>query len=214
MPFGNYEELCDTVLQWIDRDEEDLDRIQDMVWLAECEIQGRIEFRLEDKIKTDTSIAGQEYIQLPQDYQGGGVIRWDDPTQPAIEVSTMDRVDFALKLPPASSRAGAVNMQVGAIWGERLYIGPVADEGIYHFFYKAGIQHLGKDMATNTLLREYPGTLHYGALVQSAPFFGQDHRMELWERLYNKAIQTAEAKEEKARNSHGPLRQRVDHVVT
>ena len=57
----------------------------------------------------------------------------------------------------------------------------------------------------NWLLRDAPDVLLYGALVQAAPYLGEDQRIAIWSGLYQSGIDALNIETEKARVA-GPLR--------
>jgi len=98
--------------------------------------------------------------------------------------------------------------------GSELWLAPApggADE--YTLFYLGRLKPLGPDNSTNRILKDAPDALLYGALMHSAPFIGDDQRIQLWGALYAQAKQDYKVLEWKARTSGGPLRVRPDHSV-
>lgn len=57
----------------------------------------------------------------------------------------------------------------------------------------------------NWLLRDAPDVLLYGALVQAAPYLGEDQRIAIWSGLYQSGVDALNIENEKARVA-GPLR--------
>ena len=186
--FTDYDNLVEGVGDWLAR--EDLsERIPDFIWLTECELQRDLMLRLNDSIATGTSVANQEYIDLPADYAEGFFLRWESDTLPPVRVASFDVV---------------------AGFQKRIYLGPVPGAIAYTLFYKSGAQHLGPGNSTNILLQQYPDALLYGSLMHSAPYLGADERAMVWGQLFERAKESARQQEWRARSGHGPLRMQPD----
>ncbi len=202
LSFKDYDSLVDTVARWLARDDLAAD-IPDFIWLAECELQREVRFRLQDTTTTGTTVADQEYIEFPTDYVGGGLFRFDKDELPPIRVTSWSAVEAFKKNATGDTRVGVVH-------GTRLYVGPVPGAVAYTLFYKAGASHLSQSNPSNTILVEYPDALLYGALKHSAPFLGADERVALWNQLFTDAMRSAAQQEQRARTGHGPLHMRPD----
>lgn len=207
--FAGYAELKAAVGDWLARD--DLDgQIEDFIYLAECDIQRQIKFRMLDKIELGSTIADQNYIELPADYAEGGFLNWkSDNSLPSIEVASYDVMARHQKFPSVVYRSGG-DTTVGTLHGNRLYIGASPGKVDYEFFYKSGVQHLGKDNISNQLLRDYPDCLLFGALTLSAPYLGADERIQTWSAFYENSKEETRMAEWRARASHGVLRMRSE----
>lgn len=209
--FTDYDNLLEVIGDWLARDDLAA-RIPDFVWLAESELQRDLNLRLNDAIATGTSLAGQDYIDLPEDYVEGFFLQWDDRTLSPVTVSSFDVVARHQNGYEAQSSASA-DPRVGAFHGNRVYIGPKPGNQSYKLYYKAGTQHLGPDNQTNQVLRDYPDALLYGSLMHSAPYLGADERTLVWSQLFERAKQQAKQQEWRARTGHGPLRMQPDIAV-
>jgi hypothetical protein len=209
MPFTSYSALVATVSDWLARDDLNA-QVRDFIWLAECDVQRTVKFRLADKIEYATSIDKQSYIDLPADYAEGGFLNWiGDTTMPSIEVASYDVTAMHQKSPSFTSRSSG-DTSVGTLHGEKLHIGQSPGAVPYEFFYKSGVQHLSERVPTNTLLREYPDCLLFGALVVATPYLGSDERIETWNGFYTNAKEETRMQEWRARSGHGALRMRPD----
>lgn len=212
--FRDYDSLVATIADWLARpdDPEILAVIPTFIWLAECEIQQTVKFRLRDVIATGTSVADQEYIDLPADYVEGDFFKWDNTSLPPIDVSSWQNVVRLQKT------GGSSHTRRGVVHGARLYIGPATGAEPWTLFYRGGVTHLGKrgnatEAQSNIILEEYPGTIFYGALRHSAPYLGAGERAAEWQTLYNAALSLAVTQEWNARASHGPLMMKPDTAV-
>jgi hypothetical protein len=74
------------------------------------------------------------------------------------------------------------------------------------FDQSAAIQPLATDDATNWLLVAHPAIYLYGTLVHSAPYLGDDNRLQLWGSMFENALRALEMKDERARYSSTRMR--------
>ena len=209
MAFVGYDALKEAVADWLAR--EDLEpQIEDFIWLAECDVQRQIRFRMLDTIKEGTSVDGQNYIDLPLDYAEGGFLNWiSDRSLPSIEVVSYDIMARHQKNPALTARTGG-DTSVGTVHGNRLHVGQAPGEVTYELFYKAGVQHLGGENQSNHILREYPDLLLFGSLLFAAPFLGADERIQTWLGFYENSKEETRMAEWRSRSGHGVLRMRPD----
>jgi hypothetical protein len=211
VPFLNYDNLKDAVANWLARSDLGT-HIPDFVWLAECDIQRTVQFRLSEKQASGTTVNEQAYIDLPKDFVEGLYLQWQNDTSiPFMEIVSYDVNDTITRNAVTSARG--YPMRGGTIHGDRLYIAATPGEVDYTLWYKAGVQHLGVDVPTNLILQQYPDTLLYGALAHSAPFLGADERLATWVGLYDNAKEETRQQEWRSRTGHGALRMRPDVVV-
>ena len=212
--FRDFSALVGGVAKWLAR--KDLnDMIPAFIWLAECDIQHEVEFRLRDAIATGTTVQDQDFVQLPLDFVSGRYFQWDNTALGPIEMTSWDWTDYRQKIADPPTR-------VGTIHGTRFYVGPALGVETFTLYYQAGVTHLGTvdavegsggPVESNILLEEYPGALLYGALSHSAPYVGADQRLPMWKETYLAMIVAAQRQEWNARMGAGPLRQRYDGVI-
>tara|TARA_R110000868_G_scaffold91431_5_gene253530 strand:- start:220 stop:861 length:642 start_codon:yes stop_codon:yes gene_type:complete len=206
--FTDYDNLVEVIGDWLARDDLSA-RIPDFIWLAESELQRDLGLRLNDSVERGSAIAGQEYIDLPLDFAEGILLRWDNQDLTPLTVSSFDVVSRFQKSRESQSTSSS-SPRVGALHGQRIYIGPKPGDEAYTFFYRSGTRHLGPDNATNQLLRDYPDALLYGSLMHSAPYLGADERTLVWGQLLERAKESAKKQEWRSRTGYGPLRMQPD----
>lgn len=212
MAFSGYDSLKETVADWLARDDLEA-QIEDFIWLAECDLQRQVKFRMLDKIALGTSVDGQNYLELPADYAEGGFLNWvSDRSLPSIEVVSYDITARHQKNPALTARTGG-DTAVGTLHGNRIHIGQAPGEISYELFYKSGVQHLGGANQTNYILQQYPDCLLFGALTVAAPFLGADERIQTWVGFYDNAKEETRMAEWRGRSGHGVLRMRPDVCV-
>jgi len=121
-----------------------------------------------------------------------------DATRP-LEIVPLDRLR---KL--QNSSAGQVIY--AAQDGDTLTFWPPATGTLLGKYYK---KPAALSTALSTTFTRYPEVFIYAALVESAPFLGQDSRMQLWEAKYGQCL--ADAKHNELMRVYGgsPLRMRA-----
>ncbi len=95
--------------------------------------------------------------------------------------------------------------------GPQLFLWPQptgADGFAVDFQYIADVPELSTTVTTNPLLRRHPDLYLWGSLIQSAPFFQADDRMQMWQTLYTKAVRDVNVEIERAKFSANPKRPR------
>jgi hypothetical protein len=95
--------------------------------------------------------------------------------------------------------------QVFTIIGSTIRVLPITSSTINLQYYSA-IQPLATDDATNWLLVAHPAIYLYGTLVHSAPYLGDDNRLQLWGAMFENALRALEMKDERARYSSTRMR--------
>lgn len=202
MSLLTYDELIETIgTQWLARDDLDAN-IKEFIWLAECDCQRSMRLSTTDAIFTGTAIAGQAYIDLPDDYAEGVRLIWTgDSTLPTLELQTRDIV--ASQTPVINN---SPQPSVGDVFGDRLYIGPAPAATGFDLFYKRGVVHMSQNVQTTRLLREYPDALLHGALVEAGLFLKDTQRVADHLPMYQQACTTARIAEDKHKWGPGVFR--------
>lgn len=196
MAITTYSELQASIANWLNRD--DLTAvIPDFIALAETRIARDLRhWKQEKRVATDVD---ERYENLPNDvieirqvqHTSGGVI------------SSISSFDMEKRRAERDTGGKPKYMCLTADQIE-LYPTPDASYNISMLYY-ARIPALTVAEPDNWLLRDAPDVLLYAALAQSAPYLGEDARIQIWVGLYQTAIDALNAENEKARVA-GPLR--------
>jgi hypothetical protein len=201
MSFLTYDALVTEIGDWLARDDMD-EEIKNFIWLTECDVQRRMRFPATDAIFSGTSIPGEGFITLPEDYNEGVRLDWvGDDTLPSLELATRDTVFKAIS-PTGNNPVPSV----GDVYGDKLYIGPAPEATGFDLYYKRGTVHLGSNMPTNVILREYPDTLLHGALTLAGAYLKDPERTSMHRDLYSEAVVTARKAVDKGKWGPGVLR--------
>lgn len=87
------------------------------------------------------------------------------------------------------------------ITGASIQLDPIAEgENIVLNYYRKPTA-LSASNATNWLLAAYPGVYLYATLIQSAPYLGNDERIQTWGNLLERALDQLRASDRVARYS-------------
>ena len=66
-------------------------------------------------------------------------------------------------------------------------------------YYYGKIPSLSASNATNQILENFPDVYLYGSLVHSAPFLGDDQRLQVWGSLYQSSLNAINGQSERAK---------------
>lgn len=205
-----YEKLVQSVGDWLGRD--DLgDKIPDFIHLVEADLSRSLNLREQEKEKEGTFVADQDYLDLPDDLQILRHLRIDTDPIRIVNIVAMEKFSAVRE---NASNLGTVIPEAATMVGSRLFLAPApaAADG-YTLFYLARLQPLSSSNSTNRILKDAPDALLYGALAHSAPYVGDDERIQLWAALYAQAKEDYRRFEWRSRTSGGPLRVRPDQSV-
>lgn len=189
MALDTYAGLKASVAAWLMRD--DLTAaIPDFISLAESDMNSRLRLRSMLKRAT-TTIGGDGYETLPTDFLGMWRLTLDDA-----------EIGFATGALMAgyADRYRAQMPMYFSIVGNELQFAPIGPTpgGVLEMTYYGRVPALSDSNQTNVLLTASPALYLYGALAQSAPYLGDDGRVQTWGTLYNEAAQVLQAADDAA----------------
>jgi hypothetical protein len=192
MALDTYDGLKAAVASWLMRD--DLaDAIPDFIALAEGRIARTLRVAEMETTASATLIDG--VVDLPTDFlearrlisSGSGA--YNTP----LELITPDFAGSNY----ASGMAGVPSRYT--ITGNTLTTFPNGGSGDVTMIYYAKPPSLNVGNQTNWLLLKAPEIYLYGALVESAPFMGDDARVQTWMGLFQKAVDDLQAVDNRGR---------------
>jgi hypothetical protein len=206
MPFGNYDELCETVENWLARDDF-ADEIADFIYLAEKQMSTMCRLRIQDVVEPGNFIADQDWIPAPADMIEPKMLRiMSDPIRVVDIVSNFKWNDVV-------NHKSTTEPSAAMHHGFKIYVGRTAQSNLgYELWYRGGFPRLGSNNPSNFILEQYPQAYLYGALANAGPFLGADERVPQWEahaQLWFGELRKGEAK---ARTAGGRLRIRPDVI--
>jgi hypothetical protein len=151
-------------------------------------------------------VANQDYLDMPDDLQTPRYLRID--TEPIRNVKIVSMDNFTRI---RDSHATYPHPQVATMVGDRLMLAPAPSAADpYTLFYRGRLMPLSSSNSTNRILKDAPDALLYGALTHSAPYVGDDGRIQLWGALYSQAKEDYRRFEWRSRTGGGPLQIRPD----
>lgn len=201
-----YEKLVESIALWLGRT--DLaDQIPTFIQLTEKDLGRLLNLREQETSKNGTFVADQEYLDLPDDLLIPRHLRIETDPVSIVAIVSMDKFSSVRALAAGSG----VTIPVAATMvGDRLYLAPAPGADDYVLFYRGRLKPLGPNNSSNRILIDAPDALLYGALMHSAPFIGDDSRVELWGTMYVGAKEDYRKLEWNARLGGGTLRVRSD----
>ena len=178
MAISTYAELQTAVNNWLVRDDLTT-RVTEFIALAENRIQQTIRVRAMETSTTLAMVVSQKPYALPTDYLQFRRVYVDSTVKTRLEYRT-----------PASYWSIYTNLADGSpsvftIEGENLLLGPPPDStDNLEFLYYKKLAAFSNGSDTNTLLTDAAGLYLYGALIESAPFLGNDPRVLIWSQMW------------------------------
>jgi len=198
-----YSGLQSSIANWLDRD--DLTSvIQDFISLAEHRMERSV--RHYKMVERSSGALDSQYSAVPAD--------WLETIRFSITDGNTSKVEQTTVSDLMDKRAAGLN-QTGrprfyAHVGETFELYPTPDQTYnIELLYYQKIPALSTSQTSNWILDMAPDAYLYGALLQAAPYLGEDERVQVWNGLYTAAISELNAANEKTRYSGTALRMRL-----
>ncbi len=201
MAISTYGELKTAVANFLKRD--DLtERIPEFISLAEDRIGQTLRIRLMEQTSDLTISSATQTVALPTRYVAMRRLY--------IDGSPVRRLEFRTPVNFWSIYASSETNKprVFTIEGENIVLGPTPDTSYTGkiLFYQR-LAAFSSDSDTNTLLTEARGLYLYGALLEAAPFLGNDTRILTWAQFWDDLKERVETADKKDRFSGDALTQ-------
>lgn len=178
MAITNYGELKTAVANWLERDDLTA-RIPEFVALAENRIARTVRIRELEATTTTAMVIGQKPYALPTNYVQFRRVY--------VATTANRRLEFRSPVHYWSVYANLPNgtPEVFTIEDDNLLLGPAPDTiDNIDFLYYAKLAGFSADADTNDVLTNATGLYLYGALIESAPFLGNDPRVLIWTQMW------------------------------
>lgn len=195
MALSTYSDLKTSIASWLMRD--DLTAvIPDFITLAEADMCQRL--RLRAMLTRSTATLDEAYETLPTDFLGMWRVVVND-----------ERIRFAptdLLAQYALDWAGEAPMFFSIV-GSQLQLVPAptaSATATIEMTYYAKPTALSDSNTSNHILAASPGIYLYGSLIQSAPYLGDDQRVQVWMSMYQEAVKVLQDADDAA-EFPGPL---------
>lgn len=199
MSITTYAELKTAIADFLDRDDLAA-QAGTFIALAEARIARDLRhWKMEKRVTTDVD---ERYENLPFDW---------------LRIKSISHTDGALITPISESEMGGLRARSSTagkptsmrISADQIEFYPVPDQSYeITMTYTARIHPLSDADYRNWLLIDAPDILLYGALMQSAPYLGEDARVSVWGSLYQSGVEALNTESESSVVS-GPISMRI-----
>lgn len=216
MAIGTYAQLVTAVTEWLARETDAtlVARIPDFIALAEAKFNRELRcYQMEKRSTAIVDMASTEpqYISVPSDFQ----------TMRRFRISSVEgRPSLAFKsgvqveeyITGTADTAGQPRYYT--VFGSEFELLPRPDQAYtLEMVYRANLQALSADNATNWLLVLAPDAYLYGALLESAPYIKEDERINTWGTGFKFALEGLNQLSMDATYNAGPLVMSVTGVT-
>mgnify|MGYP006267571547 CR=1 FL=1 len=188
MALANYSDLQTSVSNWSKRS--DLTSLfADFVVLAEEEINGQLDIRLQDTYITPSTVAGTETVSVPND-----IIN----TRSLVVSSVTPNVALEYRTPDQLHKDWPYGTQsiprAYSVIGSLFYLAPIPD-AVYtlELYYKSRVPALTSTNTTNYLLTNYPNIYLFGVLKKLSEYIRDKEGFALYSDKFKAAIDAANA---------------------
>jgi len=195
MPITTYSELQTVIADFLDRDDQ-TERIKTFIDLAEVNM-GRLvrHWRME---RRSTAILDTQYSALPTDFLEP--IRLQVQANPPHALELVGQGELMSRREITSDTQGKPRYY--AITDGSIEAFPTPDANYtLEMVYYGRIPALTTSNTSNWVLQYHADAYLYGSLIHSAPFLGEDARMQTWAALYQSAIDAINMESDKAKSS-------------
>tara|TARA_B100001094_G_scaffold320748_1_gene367441 strand:+ start:329 stop:958 length:630 start_codon:yes stop_codon:yes gene_type:complete len=208
MALSNYGELKASIADTLNRTDMD-NQIKDSIALCDAMINRDPKYfnrRMETTATLTFDAAGE--ASLPADYIAARTVVFQSSPKSNLTFLSASAFDTLY----TTSTAGLpINY---TILGEKLKAGPVpnsASGAVLRYYQR--ITALSADSDTNWLLTYYPDIYLYGSLVHTAPYLGEDARLQTWFGLLDRASAELAGEDSRARFSGAPVAPSVNVTI-
>ena len=196
----NYSELKSNIADFLNRS--DLTAvIPTFIQLAEGRLNRQL--RTVDQYTRATLSSTDQFLSMPDDFLEMTHLRTTSPIErelheiAAHQINEVNDPVFIASLDDANPQYYTYHQVL------RVYPAPEAGTTIdYEMFYYAKLASLSDSNTTNWLSTAYPDAYLYYSLMQSAPYLGEDERMQVWGSLADRAVQEIQGADNR-RKSYG-----------
>lgn len=209
MALSNYGELKTAIATLLNRS--DLTTaIPDFVRLLEARVNRETKFRNRRMEATATlSLAsGGRTVTLPTDFIESRVATVQSSPRRVLTYLTPDQLEA--KYPDET--AGIPTDFT--IYADTLKVGPKANGAFdIDIIYYQRLTALSDDADANWLLTYHPDVYLYGSCIESAPYLGDDPRLQTWFGMFDRAAAAVAGDDARARWNGAPVRTTLDVTI-
>lgn len=184
-----YDSLVNDVRTYLERtDQATLDKIPTFIMLAESIISDELKILGQQQAVLSTLVVGTPVIPKPA--------RWRKTTSMNITVNgekkpvLLRKYEYLRNYWPDPTQTGEPKYYADYNFNNWL-IAPTPDVAYtFEVLYYEKVQPLDDTNQVNFWTENAPQAMLYGTLLQSMPFLKNDSRVQLWQAMYDRAIQT------------------------
>lgn len=184
-----YTSLVADVTLYLERsDAQTIDQIPSFINLAESIISDELKILGQQQTVSTTLVQGDPTLQKPT--------RWRKTTSMNITVAgerfplLLRKYEYMRNYWPNSTQEDVPKFY-GDYDFDHWFIAPTpSDDYAIEILYYEKIQPLDATNQTNWFTINAPQAMLYGTLLQAMPFLKNDSRVQLWQALYDRAVQT------------------------
>ncbi len=204
MALSNYGELRTSIADLLVRDDLTA-KIPDFVMLLEARVNREVQFRNRRMETTTTLTFTGDEATLPADYIETRTLVWQSTPRIRLEYQTPSVFENTYT---TDTPADPVNYTVV---GDTVTVGPYPNSTVGAVLaYYQRLSALSADTDTNWLLTYHPDVYLYGSCIESAPYLGEDERLQTWIGLYRDAAAAVAGDDTRSRYSGAPKKQTID----
>jgi len=203
MSITTYTELQRAIENWLNTPAVAQD-IPSFIDLAEAKFNRRIrDYRM---VKRATATVDTGYFVVPTDWLEN--IRFQLNTTPitTLEYVTPDQAAEERVIFSSTGRPKFFTMI-----GSQFQVVPAPDSNTYtgELTYYSSIPALTDETTSNWLLAAAPDVYLYGALMEAAPYLGEDNRTQVWGMMLEQALNAIQIESDRARIGSSSIRMRA-----
>ena len=208
MGLANFGELKTSIAALLNRS--DLtSKIPDFVTVLEARVNREVKFR-NRRMEASSALAysGTDEATLPTDYLEARTVVWQ--SSPRVRLELMSPSVFETTYPTDTPGTP----QHYTIYGSTLQVGPFPNSTVGATLrYYQRLTSLSADSDTNWLLTYHPDVYLYGSALESAPYLGEDNRIQVWLGFFDRAAAELCGEDARARWSGAPIRPALDITI-
>ena len=203
MPITTYSELQTVIADFLDRDDQTT-RIQTFIDLADATMDRQLRhWRME---RRSNATVDTQYTALPSDFLEP--VRFVLQANPPHAVELVGQAEIMDRRQATSDTVGKPRYY--AVTDGTIELFPTPDtQYTLEMVYYSSIDKLSGSNASNWVLQYNPDAYLYGALIHSAPFLGEDARMQTWAALFQSSIDAINIENERAKSGGSGRRLKI-----
>ena len=182
-----YDSLFENIQSYLERtDQATIDKIPTFIMLAEQVIAADLKFLGNLTVNTSTMVLGDPVIEKPA--------RWHKTVSMNVTVNGQRQPVLLRKYEYIRNYwPNATQTDVPLFYCDYDYthwlVGPTPDAAYsFEILYYERVQPLSSSNQTNWFTEYAPQAMLYGSLLQAMPFLKNDERVQLWQALYQQAM--------------------------